>query len=232
MLDDDNKPWALAALISTCAYTATTYGGHFAQPLAPDETSLRRRVRRVVEQRTLPVAQEFVARLMSVATEKGTRHEVATVPGPWREAISSVRASCRRPLWVYVDPPYRRDEYSRYYHVLETLVRYDYPGAMTRGLMPPKGPQRFASEFFTRSGGRMIEAITAVLAAAMECGWPVAWSYGSGAQVSPVAVLDQLKGAVPFCVESYSTPHRYVAHGGSRHKYVTEYVIVLRPRTA
>ena len=27
----------------------------------------------------------------------------------------------------YLDPPYTTDHYSRFYHVLETLVKYDYP---------------------------------------------------------------------------------------------------------
>lgn len=28
---------------------------------------------------------------------------------------------------IYADPPYTTDHYSRYYHILETLVKYDYP---------------------------------------------------------------------------------------------------------
>ena len=28
---------------------------------------------------------------------------------------------------IYVDPPYTNAHYSRFYHILETLVKYDYP---------------------------------------------------------------------------------------------------------
>lgn len=43
--------------------------------------------------------------------------------------------SRRRPadLVIYADPPYSRAQYSRYYHVLETLVLYDYPDASGKG---------------------------------------------------------------------------------------------------
>jgi adenine-specific DNA-methyltransferase len=34
---------------------------------------------------------------------------------------------------VYADPPYTKDHYSRYYHVYETLYRYDYPDSVGQG---------------------------------------------------------------------------------------------------
>lgn len=34
---------------------------------------------------------------------------------------------------VYVDPPYQSVHYSRFYHTLETLVRYDYPKVLYKG---------------------------------------------------------------------------------------------------
>lgn len=34
---------------------------------------------------------------------------------------------------VYADPPYTKDHYSRFYHVLDTLVKYDYPLCIGKG---------------------------------------------------------------------------------------------------
>ncbi|MFA0962072.1 DNA adenine methylase [Roseivirga sp. BDSF3-8] len=34
---------------------------------------------------------------------------------------------------VYADPPYQSVHYSRFYHILETLVRYDYPKVLFKG---------------------------------------------------------------------------------------------------
>ena len=39
-----------------------------------------------------------------------------------------------RPSVIYADPPYTRDQYSRYYHVYETLVLGDAPECSGRGL--------------------------------------------------------------------------------------------------
>lgn len=44
-----------------------------------------------------------------------------------RERLADVRL-------VYADPPYTSDQYSRYYHIYETLILYDYPAARGRGL--------------------------------------------------------------------------------------------------
>lgn len=34
---------------------------------------------------------------------------------------------------MYADPPYTKDQYSRYYHVYETLYLYDFPGSSGAG---------------------------------------------------------------------------------------------------
>lgn len=49
---------------------------------------------------------------------------------------------------IYADPPYTADHYSRFYHVLETLIRYDYPEAEGKGLYRT---DRFKSNFSLRS---------------------------------------------------------------------------------
>lgn len=49
---------------------------------------------------------------------------------------------------IYVDPPYTADHYSRFYHVLETLVKYDYPEIEGKGRYR-RG--RFVSNFSLKS---------------------------------------------------------------------------------
>jgi len=49
---------------------------------------------------------------------------------------------------IYADPPYTADHYSRFYHVLETLVEYDYPEVDGKGRY--RG-NRFVSNFSIRS---------------------------------------------------------------------------------
>ena len=45
---------------------------------------------------------------------------------------------------VYADPPYTKDQYSRYYHVYETLYLYDFPSSAGRGRYRD---DRFSSSF-------------------------------------------------------------------------------------
>lgn len=37
---------------------------------------------------------------------------------------------------IYADPPYTKDQYQRFYHVYETLYRYDFPSSSGRGRTP------------------------------------------------------------------------------------------------
>lgn len=39
----------------------------------------------------------------------------------------------KKPSVIYADPPYTADHYSRYYHLLETLILYDYPDISGKG---------------------------------------------------------------------------------------------------
>lgn len=117
---------ALGAAIGRCANTT----GHFAQPLAPKLANIDR----VVEQRSRSIWSEFLAAL--------DRIEVLGAPD-WRagnkvfqsEAISLLQSDVQLGDvgLVYADPPYTADQYSRYYHIYETLVAYDYPAARGRG---------------------------------------------------------------------------------------------------
>jgi adenine-specific DNA-methyltransferase len=47
---------------------------------------------------------------------------------------------------VYLDPPYSKLQYSRYYHVLNSILSYDYPPVEGAGRTPPR-EMRFSSKF-------------------------------------------------------------------------------------
>jgi len=52
--------------------------------------------------------------------------------------LSQIRNYEDKPTIVYADPPYSEAQYSRYYHVLDTLVEYRYPPATGAGRYPDK----------------------------------------------------------------------------------------------
>ncbi len=63
-------------------------------------------------------------------TEAGeTKNRVLTA-----DAVEAVRSDAFDGVrLVYADPPYTKDHYSRYYHVYETLYRYDFPDSVGQG---------------------------------------------------------------------------------------------------
>jgi adenine-specific DNA-methyltransferase len=67
------------------------------------------------------------------------------------EATSLLRDLSQRsehPAVIYADPPYTGDQYSRYYHLLETLILYDYPEIASKGQYRA---DRYSSRFSMRT---------------------------------------------------------------------------------
>jgi adenine-specific DNA-methyltransferase len=80
--------------------------------------------RRIVPLRSISVVEAFTERFRGwPIPDAGRRHEV--LAEDWRVVFAAGFAEEARV--VYVDPPYNTEQYSRFYHVLETLVRYDNP---------------------------------------------------------------------------------------------------------
>jgi len=231
--DGTLKNWALGALICAVSACAYTYGGHFAQPrLDPDNADeIAGQIRNIFLQRSQSVFQEFSVRLMALASEsQRIAHPVSTVEGPWRNALEQLERESIENVLVYIDPPYTRDEYSRYYHVLESLVRYDYPKVSGKAAVPIKGEYRFASEFSTRKLDLTLNLHVSILKESLLKGWACLWSYSTGGTVSIASVLDGLGGCVSD-IEIYSAKYAYKAQGKGSAKSVTEYFVLLKPKT-
>src|SRR5262249_17760679 len=115
--------WATLALLQTASRVASA-PGHLAQPLglASDASA-----KRVIEYRRRDVVDGFRQDLATIAPygtakwRSGNRAMCGDTLTMWP---SVDRQKLERAV-VYADPPYSKDHYSRYYHVLETLARYD-----------------------------------------------------------------------------------------------------------
>lgn len=130
IVDQPRKDWFLVALSGAMARCANTTG-HFAQALYPKASNIRK----IVGQRGRSIWTEFlyaVDRLEAIGSDD------------WRTKNRVFRSDAGKLLAdlegttevgvVYADPPYTADQYSRYYHLYETLILYDYPSARGRGL--------------------------------------------------------------------------------------------------
>lgn len=231
--DADDKAWALGALVATVSSLATTYAGHFAQPpYASPEMLNETRLLKLIEKRVYPITQEFCVRLKALGEEsEQTRFPVTTVAGPWDAALDSCKPMLSdRDVSVYLDAPYTRDEYSRYYHVLETLVKYNYPSALGKGKTPSKRDgERVRSEFFTRNISLMEYSLSNVISSVLKLGWNCLWSYADAGDANIASVITQTINLCDCSVSSYTSPHHHQSHRGRGQKDVLEYAVTFIP---
>ncbi|HEX8744040.1 MAG TPA: DNA adenine methylase [Thermoleophilaceae bacterium] len=175
--------WALVALLQA-ASCASASPGHFAQYLHPTG---REGFVRILRQRRRDIWRQFARELGDVGPY-GT--------STWRRGNTVLEADALS-IWdeldglgldgaiVYADPPYSKDHYSRYYHVLETLTRYDYPPAVGRGRYRP---DRFATPFSLKGG---VEAAMSKLCAAIAAReWTLILSYPSNGLLNAGCGID------------------------------------------
>lgn len=130
-----SRDWLLSAWLSAAAAVINT-PGHTAQFLKPTTPEVTKRIER---QRCRSVWREFAVRLDAIQPVGDSAWRRAN-----RVTAEDALDVISQPVFgavgvVYADPPYTKDQYSRYYHVYETLYRYDYPGARGAGRSRPNG---------------------------------------------------------------------------------------------
>ena len=217
-------------LIITVSVVASNYGGHLAQPKKNDQENLES----ILDQRKKSVWLEFSKRLMAVAEESEKRKEpIHIIPGPWQDALEFLKARNIRNALVYVDAPYKRDDYSRYYHVLETLARYDYPDSehKSRTRSISKG-ERFRSEFSTRNIGKVENQFVFLITEILRNNYVCAWSYSNNGSADMMRVIEGVLEKKSCDIYIYAVEHRHVSQGKKRKESVSnktvEYCIVFR----
>lgn len=95
---------------------------------------------------------------------------------------------------VYSDPPYTKDQYSRYYHVYETLYRYDYPDSNGAGR---NRSDRFSTGFCLKTA--VIASFRDLCRNVARMGVPLVISYPSA------GLLADAGGSLRDIAESYFT---------------------------
>jgi adenine-specific DNA-methyltransferase len=133
-----------------------------------------------------------------------------------------------RPSVVYADPPYTDDQYSRFYHLFETLLMYDYPKVSGKGLYRRR---RFQTPFSLRS--RVASAFDGFVKTVAEVGADLILSYPSNgllveAGENPLAIL---RKHFPKADCYMALPHRHSTMGASKGPVVgcvTEFIYMAK----
>jgi adenine-specific DNA-methyltransferase len=139
---EEGRDRLLAALLSTVSDAVNTVGKQFAQPIRPRDSSGRIKpglARQVLKDRGHDIPMlfaEWLGRYGDIAPPQFTN---SVMRCDYREALGQLPGDTSV---IYADPPYTRDHYSRYYHVLETICLRDMPEISTSLVNGAEGPSR------------------------------------------------------------------------------------------
>lgn len=135
------KDKTLKNIFLTSLIYATSYGsssfGHFAQP--------RKVTKEVLKLRKKSILELFISKLTALEIKKNEK-ENYVFNSNYKNLLSNKKFKDLSDNigTIYLDPPYSPANYSRFYHVLNTLIRYDHPANEFKGLYRN---DRFLSDF-------------------------------------------------------------------------------------
>ena len=236
----------LSALLHA-ASISTSGTSHFAQPRHLVKTSelaamAARRGRSVLETFSA-MSRKILLAVLATEHRVGNRAFLGDFA-----ALGDDRKGFKLPAppdLVYFDPPYTADNYSRFYHVLDVIARYDYPplerdaaGRPVRGRYP-EIRTRFQSGFARASA---VEGeFRKVIAACAASGAKLVISYSSPTglllkRYAKMGAADPVRELERLCLEAYrdvsTERHRMVHSGQGDSNIPVEELVVLcrRPR--
>jgi adenine-specific DNA-methyltransferase len=137
----------MAALIQTASKICSA-PGHFAQYLTVKNRSTYDYIRRMRRRDAWEVFRSSLDTISPYGTSQW-RAQNRTFCRDAIRLLGELPNIGHTPRIVYADPPYSEAQYSRYYHVLESLVRYDYPTVTGKGRYREG---RFTTPFSLASG--------------------------------------------------------------------------------
>ena len=179
----------VVALIAATSQAVSSAGKHFAQPLIIHGGKQRVfALRRTLSDRTVSVKDAMQQALTAILQRvEQPRWQSRSYCVSFEELVqksskSGARAALRAYFdneqfdSIYADPPYTAQQYSRFYHILDTLILYDYPNLQrhladdrrfTQGLYRE---DRHKSVFCSkRTAPEAFDALVAIAAQASNC---------------------------------------------------------------
>jgi adenine-specific DNA-methyltransferase len=120
-----SRDWLMAAWLAAAGVVINA-PGHTAQYLKPGNDEVFKRIRRQWQRRVWSIFVDQLDAIQAIGTKKWrSRNTVCNA-----DALELVGShNFDQVGTVYADPPYTKDHYSRFYHVYETLYRYDFPAS-------------------------------------------------------------------------------------------------------
>lgn len=228
--DKEDREWLTGVLIITASVIASNYGGHFAQPIKIEEKNIEF----ILEKRKKSAWLEFSRRLAAIAEEsENSDNEISIITGPWERTLEWLEKQLMYNAVVYLDAPYKREDYSRYYHVLETLAKYDYPSSEYKSRSRSiKAGERFRSDFSTRNNKKIETIFVSIITRILNDNFVCAWSYSNNGSADILKIINEVKEKCMCDIFVYATDHKHMKQGkqGNRsvNNKIVEYCIVFK----
>ena len=137
-LDNEYKKalYLFALMCAMCKVQSTP--GHFAQFMPKDHP-------RIIPLQKMDIYYEFLEKCNNYSDLYFNKNENKAFCGDYKELF---KKNIGHIDTIYLDSPYSQEQYSRFYHVLETLVKYDNP---TVNFKAKYRDNRFQSDFCYKS---------------------------------------------------------------------------------
>lgn len=132
--DEDQRNVFLAALLSTASDIVDTVGKQFAEPIKARDSKGKIKTtvyNKASKDKTIDVLKLYKEWISRYASLPRSGHPFYAIQGDYLKCLEDLPASVKT---VYADPPYTRDHYSRFYHVLETITLRDSPELSTTNI--------------------------------------------------------------------------------------------------
>lgn len=127
LLHQPDFDFHLAAALVTASEIVNTVGKHFAQPIKPrNDRGIPKRhlVKQTLRDRSFNVFEIYKTCCESLAPLRPNIGRHKAIRADYHDFLDNDPTQFAA---IYADPPYTRDHYSRYYHVLETMALRDEP---------------------------------------------------------------------------------------------------------
>lgn len=236
--DKTKKAVYLSCLLYAISKTVNS-SGHFAEYINAHSSKTQDLI---VENRNISVITQFLQKLNDFKNiYKQFNWKNKTYCNDYKKTISHLKESgeLERIKLIYIDPPYTTAQYSRYYHIPETLIKYDYPEIMVdkrtnRFVKGKYRKDRHQSSFSQitlaeKSFNDMFELISSVSKATL------AISYSDNSIIQPIEKLIDLAGRY-YIVTNVKNGYIHSAQGskfsvsGKGNHKIHEYLLVCSPR--
>lgn len=137
----EHRDFALSAVLAVASAIVNTVGKQFAQPIQPLDRAGQLKhhlIKQTIRDRSMKVFEVFDERVRDLGSLPRTPFAHSSVRGDYRDVLTNPSVHFDA---VYADPPYTRDHYSRYYHILETMSLHDDPDISTTSIRSPEAPR-------------------------------------------------------------------------------------------